>query len=321
MTAKSNCVVIALIALIGGASVATNVCAQCCGNSTTAYYAPNTYSTYYAPAAVTTSGGWYPGQFLDRLRMAWWGVPATTSYSAPSYSVAYAPTTSFYSAPSYSVGYAPATTYYSAPSCTTCAMPVTVSEVTIRPACASCNTCEPCSPCGATGSSTVTQATYETPSNCTSCAGTSAPAAALTPTPASSAPLSTYSSPAPEPTPSLPPGANVPAQREEVQRQPVEDAAGTTNGAGALQTPPTPTDPVPTPPAPTGDNVNGTEGNSTYLEAPQLFNPRDRAAQYNAAPVRSAVLYRPASQSSPTAMPISWQQAEQDAAGWSSVSE
>jgi hypothetical protein len=101
----------------------------------------------------------------------------------------------------------------------------------------------------------------------------------------------------------------------------VEDAAGTTNGVSALQTPPTPTDPVPTPPAPTGDNVNGTEGSSTYLEAPQLFNPRDRAAQYNAAPVRSAVLYRPASQSSPTATPISWQQAEQDAAGWSSASK
>jgi hypothetical protein len=68
--------------------------------------------------------------------------------------------------------------------------------------------------------------------------------------------------------------------------------------------------------------------NSSYLEAPKLFNPKDRTARRGGsiAPVRTAVYQQPvayhttaAKVSSPA--PVSNEQARLDAIGWTSASK
>jgi hypothetical protein len=63
--------------------------------------------------------------------------------------------------------------------------------------------------------------------------------------------------------------------------------------------------------------------NSTYLEAPKLFNPRDRTAQRNIAPVHTALYQQPASyqQISTTRTVVTAEQAQKDATGWTSASK
>jgi hypothetical protein len=64
-------------------------------------------------------------------------------------------------------------------------------------------------------------------------------------------------------------------------------------------------------------------GNSTFLEAPKLFNPRDRSAQRTSiAPVRTALYQQPVStrEISSTRTTVTAQQAQQDAVGWTSAS-
>jgi len=63
--------------------------------------------------------------------------------------------------------------------------------------------------------------------------------------------------------------------------------------------------------------------NSTYLEAPKLFNPRDRTAQRSIAPVHNALYTQPASyhQVSTARTIVTADQAQKDAIGWSSVSK
>jgi hypothetical protein len=65
--------------------------------------------------------------------------------------------------------------------------------------------------------------------------------------------------------------------------------------------------------------------NSTYLEAPKLFNPKDRTAMHTgAASVRTAVYEQAVSTRKAVAAPrgpVSAAQAQQDAIGWSSASK
>jgi hypothetical protein len=65
--------------------------------------------------------------------------------------------------------------------------------------------------------------------------------------------------------------------------------------------------------------------NSTYLEAPKLFNPKDRTAMHTgAASVRTAVYEQPVSYHKTAAVargPVTAAQAQQDAIGWSSASK
>jgi len=58
--------------------------------------------------------------------------------------------------------------------------------------------------------------------------------------------------------------------------------------------------------------------NSSYLEAPKLFNPKDRTAQRSIAPVRTALYEQPAKfqRASTARATITAEQAQKDAAGW-----
>ena len=66
--------------------------------------------------------------------------------------------------------------------------------------------------------------------------------------------------------------------------------------------------------------ADSTDGSATNLQAPQLFDPNDHTAQRHMAPVWTAVYHKTAVPSRPR-QPVSWQQAEHDADGWSSASE
>jgi hypothetical protein len=315
---------------VGFSSLLTaDASAQCCGGGaayqptaayyqpTTAYYQPAAYTSYYAPTYQTYRpmfGGWYPGKVLGRINRAIWGVPETyaaaypttyaaaypTAYTASypaTYTASYPSYTASY-APSYSVGYA-TTSYaapvsYSAPACTTCAMPV----------------CDPCATCGV-ATSGVTQAVYEQRADCPTCAPNySQSTTSQQPAEAASPPTTYGQQNSPDPAPGISPDANVPEQREEAQRQPLDNGTGASETPNDLQ------------PEATPENSGGVEGSSTSLEAPPLyFNSQDRAAQRSPAPVRTAVLPRSASHAPTSAAPISWQQAHRDAAGWVSASE
>jgi hypothetical protein len=67
-----------------------------------------------------------------------------------------------------------------------------------------------------------------------------------------------------------------------------------------------------------------TSDSSTYLEAPKLWDPRDRTAQRSIAPVHTALYKQPASfrpiSTSVKRGPVTAQQAEQNAIGWTSAS-
>jgi hypothetical protein len=95
------------------------------------------------------------------------------------------------------------------------------------------------------------------------------------------------------------------------------------NGGEPSEQPSTDLQPTPgsdtTTPGAAGD---ATKDNSTYFEAPKLFNPKDRTAGRSIAPVRTALYEQPASmhQISAQRKAITAEQAQKDAAGWTSVS-
>jgi hypothetical protein len=85
-----------------------------------------------------------------------------------------------------------------------------------------------------------------------------------------------------------------------------------------------------TPPAgdATGEGLNGDQtgensDSSTFFQAPRLFDPNDRTAQRRITPVRTALYEQPAGYQrvSTNRAQITSQQAERDAAGWSSASD
>jgi hypothetical protein len=261
----------------------------------TAAYAP-AYTTAYAPAYTTYNSGWYPGRFLGRVNRSIWGQP-TTTYYAPAYTAAYAPT--------YSVGYAPAVAY-AAPACSTCSASYapapacsTCSACTASyaPACSSCSTCDACS-----AGVTVTEGVAAAP--CPNCSASAVAPAAYTEAVVSPPPASTYGTSATtppatnEPTPALPQNLDVPAERS------IREADK-----------PLPADPLELEP-----KAQPADDSATNLQAPKLFDPSDNTAARHPAPVWTAVYHRVSGSDTATAQPISYQQAQEDAAGWTSGS-
>lgn len=334
MTAKSMRRMFAVAALLLSTLFVVDANASCCGGGTTAFYPTTAYTAYSPVAAPVYRTGWYPGYWWNRIGARLWGSPSTyvaaypTTFAAPTYTAAYAPAYSAgyaasYAAPvagcsscaSYSASYAPAP-------CSTCASP-----------CTSCTTaCSPCSACTTCAAPAVTQAVYQQPAiqpapGCATCGTTVVQPGAIvtsTPVPDVAVPMpesSATPTPAPQSTfngqngaPSLPQEADVPAQREE-QKPP-------TNGTSVTPVQPEPgTDSNGTDPY----DVNGANGdNSTYFQAPKLFDPNDRTAQRSITPVRTAVYEQPVSYygiSAQRATAITEQQAVADAAGWVSASK
>jgi len=269
----------------------------------TTAYAP-AYTTAYAPAYTTAyapayDSGWYPGRFVGRVNRAIWGYP-TTTYYAPTYTAAYAPT--------YTAAYA-TTAYYAAPACSTCAASYA------QPACSACSAgyapapCSTCSACSASyapacstcGTCDACTAAAPACPNCT--ASTVAPATyteAVAPPPVTTyGTTSTSAAPTNEPQPTIDPNLNLPAERSELKTQKPE-------------VPEAATQPEPQP-GPADDSA-------TNLQAPKLFDPNDRTAQRHMAPVWTAE-YHKVGGARPTAQPISLQQVERDAEGWTSASE
>lgn len=263
-------------------------------------YAPVAYTTAYAPAYTTYNSGWYPGRFLGRVNRSIWGQP-TTTYYAPTYTAAYAPAYTAGYAPTYTAGYA-TTAYYAAPACSSCSAgyapapacsTCSACSASYAPACSSCSTCDACS-----GSVSVVEAP------CSNCTASAVAPAAYTETVVAPPAASTYgtqstpSTATQEPTPALPPDANVPGER-------------TLREADK----PAPADPLELEPT-----AEPADDSATNLQAPKLFDPSDRTASRHPAPVWTAV-YHKVSGTKAAAQPISWQQAERDAEGWSSAAE
>jgi hypothetical protein len=115
------------------------------------------------------------------------------------------------------------------------------------------------------------------------------------------------SSPASEPSPTLAPDANVAPERSQIETQK-----------------PAPADPPRNLPEAAGD----TKDESANFQAPTLLDPNDRTAERHQAPVWTAV-YHKVGGAAPAVQPIStsvapgasMNQAERDAAGWSSASK
>jgi hypothetical protein len=159
--------VVALIVLaVLGFSVG-DADAQCCGSQSVAYapaayqtYSPVTYQTYQPVAYQPASTGWYPGRFLDQMRMNFWGTPTTyTNNYAPTYTVGYGST--YYAArPVMATSYAPVSS-----GCCGASQPVVMRPVT--PCCDSCgstsavyNAAPACSTCTASYDAPVTSGQY-----------------------------------------------------------------------------------------------------------------------------------------------------------------
>jgi hypothetical protein len=282
--------------LIGSAGTAHGQCASC-GVPAVAYQP----ATYAQPVAYQT--GWYPGYLLDRIGASLWGQPRTYVAAYPaSYSVGYAPTYQ-------TVAHQVALTSYS--SCATCGCnPCGCQSVVMRPVtcCDPCSTCA-CSPCtcgdpcgcsscadgcdtcaGGCGTGTASPAVYAAPSNCPSCA---TPAGTSSSAPAS-APRTFYE----EPQPELSPDANPAPQ---------------TYGPGSQGDSPT-----------SGDSYGSGTNSASYLEAPRLFNPRDRTTQRTPVPVRAAIYEKSPGEVSTAVIPTSVggrQRAELAARAWTAVAE
>ena len=336
MTTNPKNLICCLVAVALMALLVREAPAQCCG-ATPAFqpvayqaayapaYQPVAYQAAYAPATT----GWYPGYWLGRLNRRIWGVdrPAYTASYAPTYTAAYAPnytaayapayTTSY--APSYSGSYSPAVSYaapaYGAPDsgCTTCAMPVsTVTQAVLRPV------CDPCTSCATTA---VSQANYTVPSaDCACEVGQPAPyvgPSTQSPTPA------TFGDPH---KPSLRTDADVLEQREAQRQQSEEDAAREAESReNSLLDPPK--DYEGTEDEAEAASDSQTDAGAPYLQAPGLWDVKDRAAQQSNAPVWMAVHQKPvvardisATKTSAGSATITREQAERDAIGWTRVS-
>lgn len=330
-------VAVGILALVAIAVVDAQ--AQCCGQSavafaqpTTTFYQPATFyqptTTFYQPVAVQAyrpADTWYPGRWLGELNRRIWGVDQRYAVATP---VTFAPTYTASYAPVQTVAFSAPVTM-SAPSCsacTTCAMPVT----------SSCDSC---------GVATVTQTSFES----TGCAGCAVGASSYETQPAApstaSPPPSTYDTNAPDEAPGISPSSNVPMARPQEAQRPATDGAteppagessvlekktDANTAPSAVETPASGSAPATDTTPATGATPSngappaaGTGANSAVLEAPPLFFPSDmdRSAQRSTAPVRTAVLHRPTSQATLTTTKISWQQAQQDAAGWTSAAE
>ena len=345
-----------LVAVVGALLLATSYAAPaiaCCGQSasvgyapaysagyapvaSTSYYAPTAYTAAYAPTYTTAYSpvvvqqqptGWYPGYWLSRANSRIWNGPRRqvvayqpTTFAQPMWGATAAP------ACSTCASYAPA-----APTCSTCTAGYAPSyTASYAPACET-----GCSSCSA--APVVTQVSYEQPAAAPCCAASAQPTTVAAPPQTYVAPPTDTSSLQPTPAPGV---ANQPPANTNVTNDPPPTFNNTTASPSSTTTnrpaEPTTTAPPETPvsPEPAGDtNENdpykvNKDDNSTYLEMPKLFNPKDRTARRSAsiAPVHTAVYKQPvatrtAAAATVTRGPVSDEQARIDAIGWTSASK
>lgn len=323
------------------AAAANNASAQCdtCAQPTVAYQPVVAQPT----VAYRPYTGWYPGKLLDQWRLRRAGVgttaPAYTATYAPSYTAAYSPAyvsnpayTSAYTpttyraayTPTYTAAYRPYVTSFaplSAPAaapCTTCmqtvARPVLMRPV-VAPACDACSYIPSCD-CGGCGgcdacSSGVSQAVYSEAPACSSCAGGG--------TVTNVVPPASSGAPSVGPQTSQPDFRQVPeAAPDRSQYQSNRAIQDDGNPAGDDVVPPVQEYPEP---------AETESDSSTWYNAPQLLDPRDRTAvrtyksRRPTVDVRTAVYRNPTPNQrvSQTSGRRARTQAEIDADGWSSV--
>ncbi len=313
MTANSLLRILFVVALLMSVCIC-DAQAWCCGGGTTAFYPSTTFAAQSPVVFQTTSTGWYPGYWWNRIGTRLWGSPSTYVVARP---VVVQPTVAF--RPAYSVGH---TVSYAAPApaCATCTTqtvayaPAPIQAVTMQPACTA--GCDPCAAGAGYGATGVVQAVHQEPAGCASCApgvvvappapAVAAPPAGSTPPPAS-VQQQTYESQ--NAAPSLDPGASVPDRQQDAKRP-------ETNGQ-----------PQQVQPAPASDIDSDSDApykengeSSTYFQAPELFDPNDRTAS-RSVPVTNAIYEKPIAYRTVSFRPITRQQAEQDAAGWVSASK
>lgn len=337
MKSKSMRLILVAIALLCTAFVAADANA-CCGQASTAYYAPAysvgyaptytaayapTYTTAYAPATYSTyySGGWYPGYWWNRATARVWGSPSTYVASYPTaWTASYAPACS--SCSTCSAGYAPCSSCSTctagyAPTCSTCTAGYAPSCSTCTASAAPCSSCSTvvsyapstCSSCSA--APVVTQMSYTAPAapapGCSSCQAAAAPQTYVGPASAAAS--------SPQPTPAGPP------TQGGLEPKPTLPTTGetTTNRIETSTTPPA--QPEPEAEKKESDLYPVDKSGASYLQPPQLFDPKDRTAKRGVlAPVHTAVYQQPVSYRQSSAAPrgpITADQAKQDAIGWS----
>ncbi len=320
-------------ALVGGAAVNSAAQCASCAQPVVAFSpvlqpAPQqvvAFSPVLQPAPqpvvwqsqTTTREGWYPGKLIGGLFRRPTTTTTVTAVAPQPQVVGFAPTHTVGFAPTHTVGFAPqAASFAPSPTAFTAAYRPTyppsytvgfaptfslASEVALQTAfspvvgsaCSSCNACG-CDPCGCTscampvtmaspGCSTCGQATsavYESPSS--GCASCNAPASYSSnvapsnyydsaPTQQSYNPQSfTPQTPGqPTPAPGLGPNENPPAERSILEKPEMQQDDAADLGPSAADS-------------------------STYFEAPQLYDPRDRTTQRPTAPVWNAVYEKPA---------------------------
>ncbi len=343
MNHKSFRYISAAGALLFSACFVVDARAQCCGQATTAFYQP--------VGVQTVNTGWYPGYWWNRASARLWGSPNTyvaayqpTYYANYGYTASYAPACSSCSSCSTCASYSPCSTCSScsagyAPSCSSCGTYTT----SYAPACSSCaspcSSCSSCSSCGSgyvtsyapscgcetcgstcpsncgcsscSGGQTVNQVSYQQPSGCSNCSANV------------SSPPPTFVAPAAgtAPQPTAAPGV-IAAPPTTTDQRPTYD----TNRPADSAAPDNGVQPEPASEPSQEDPYKVKKSDtSTYLEAPKLFNPKDRTARTGSiAPVRTAVYEQPVSYrhiSTAPRGPISDEQARIDAIGWTSGSK
>ena len=254
-----------------------------------------TWSLLAVPAAASTNSpstyvAAYPSTYVASY-------PSTYVASYPSTYVASYPSTYVASYPTYTASYAPTVSYASP--CSTC-----VQQVTMRPVCETCPTpCDPCASCAVGSTYGVSQTSYEQPSGCATCG------AVVTPGSQQGAPANGTAQPELEPSVEVGPRSTYQQRPVNGEQPPVEPEPGTDTDDGDLES------------GFQGEKAESSDG-STFFEAPELFNPKDRTAQRHIAPVRTALYEQPVEyrRASTVRTKITAQQAAQDAVGWTSVS-
>ncbi len=333
----------ALCVCLGAATDSTQAQCTTCATPTVAYSPVVAQHAVVAQPVATVeyqpSNRWYPGRFFDRMRLRRAGFDDAPTTLAPVVTpqptlAAYAPlgTRTTVARPVYASYYAPAattvarpvyTSYY-APAVTTVQRQVVLSPI-VTSACVTCGvspcSCNPCGcdPCGCGASSVCSgcsscgvATTSFADTGCASCSGGTSGPVYSTPAPSSGpSPASPNIGPQ-TPQPQLQTQPQVPQGESAFQSfKPEGEPDATTNENGASETPDQPVFPGPGP---------SEEEASTYLDPPQLFNPKDvTASRSMSTSVWTAVYRKPVTGTVSTQQPVSRSQAEIDAEGWSSV--
>lgn len=292
----------------------------------------------YQSAVPTPRSGWYPGKFIGQLFGGIGSVfsprPAvppsaavvpptftTAAYSPtypPSYSVGYAPTayTAGYAPSAYSVGYAPAS--YAAVQQTVAYPSPTVTLSPVNDCCCGSSACSACSGAVTAGYSAPLGAPA---GGCANCQGGA---------PATYEQSAVYQQPAFTPPPQPQPGFQAPAGPGYPQPTPAPQLPQNDNTPEQRQSFRPDSNPLDVDKS--NYDLNNMDDTTSYFQAPELFNPRDRTTRRpsaTTAPVWNAVYQQPESRQTRqtayrTAKPVGYEQPARNkqvgASGWRSSS-